>query len=109
MNELFRLYQKIGGIDFDEFWVTDSEVNEGTNCLVNELIGVGRIVRCALSHNEGHKTRNGWYSGMAVPIYSIVGILIKMYYIGLPWNFYFQIFTLCIDVIALENGMLVLP
>ena len=29
-----------------------------------------------LSHNKRHKTCNGWYSGMVVPIYSIVGILI---------------------------------
>ena len=26
--------------------------------------------------NERHKTYNGWYSGMVVPIYSIVDILI---------------------------------
>ena len=34
------------------------------------------MVHCTLSHNECHKTHNGWYSGMVVPTYSIVGILI---------------------------------
>ena len=49
---------------------TDSTLNEGTNSLLNELIGDG--LSC-VSHNEHHKTRNGWYSGMEAPIYSIVG------------------------------------
>ena len=39
--------------------------------LINEQIGAGQMVR-----RERHKTRNGWYSGMVAPIYSIVGILI---------------------------------
>ena len=30
------------------------------------------MVRSTLSHNERHKTRSGWYSGMAAPIYSTV-------------------------------------
>ena len=58
-------YQKTSRTDF-----------KGTNSVVNELLGVRRIVRHALSHNEHHKTRNGWYSGMVVPIYSIVGIIL---------------------------------
>ena len=33
-------------------WVTDSTLNEGTNSLVNERIGAGRMVRCVLSHNK---------------------------------------------------------
>ena len=48
-------------------------LNEGTNSLVNDRIGTGRMVHHALSHNEH---RNGWYSGVVAPIYSIVGILI---------------------------------
>ena len=31
------------------------------------------MARHALSHNERHKTCNGLYLGMVVPIYSIVG------------------------------------
>ena len=34
------------------------------------------MVHRVLLHTEHHKTHNGWYSGMAVLIYSIVGILI---------------------------------
>ena len=34
------------------------------------------MVRRALSQNERHKTRNGWYSRMEAAIYFIVGILI---------------------------------
>ena len=34
------------------------------------------MVSCALSHNDHHKTHNGWYSGIVAPIYSIVDILI---------------------------------
>ena len=45
--------------DFDKLQVTDSTLNEGTNSLVNELIGVGKVVCHVLSHNEHHKTRNG--------------------------------------------------
>ena len=37
---------------------------------------MGLMVRHALSHNKCHKTLNDWYSGMVVPIHSIVGILI---------------------------------
>ena len=54
-----RLYQKTGGTDFDELWVTDSELNEGTSSLVNQLIGAGRMVHHALLHNEGYKTHSG--------------------------------------------------
>ena len=66
-----RLYQRTGRTNFNELWVTDSTLNEGTNSLVNMRIGVGRMVCRVLSYNECHKTRNGWYSGMVVPIYSI--------------------------------------
>ena len=34
------------------------------------------MVHRVLSHNKRHKTRNGWYSEMEAPIYSIVDILI---------------------------------
>ena len=74
--DFIRLYHKTGRTEFDELQVTDSTLNEGTNSLLNELIGAGRMVYRGLSHNEHHKTRNGSYSGMVVPIYSIVGILI---------------------------------
>ena len=53
------LYQKTGWSDFDELWVTDSTLNEGTNSLINERKGAGQMVRRALSQNERHKTRNG--------------------------------------------------
>ena len=56
---LIRLYQKTGWSDFDELWVTDSTLNEGTNSLINERKGAGQMVRRALSQNERHKTRNG--------------------------------------------------
>ncbi len=54
-----RLYQKTGWSDFDELWVTDSTLNEGTNSLIKERKGAGQMVRHALSQNERHKTRNG--------------------------------------------------
>ena len=54
----------------------DSSNNEGTNCLVNGRIGRERMVRHAQSHNGRHKSRNGWYLGMVVPISSILGLLI---------------------------------
>ena len=54
-----RLYQKTGWSDFDQLWVTDSTLNEGTNYLINERKGAGQLVRRALSQNERHKTRNG--------------------------------------------------
>ena len=38
-----RLYKAVSK-DFDELCVTDSTLNEGTNCLVNELIGVGKMI-----------------------------------------------------------------
>ena len=63
-----RLYQRTGRTNFNELWVTDSTLNEGTNSLVNMRIGVGRMVRHTLLYNESHKTRNGWYSGMVAPI-----------------------------------------
>ena len=71
-------FYKTGGADSDELWVTDSTLNEGTNSLINKQIRAGRMVRRALSmlHNEHHKTHNGWYLGMVMSIYSIVGILI---------------------------------
>ena len=50
-------------------------LNVGTNSLVNELIGEGKMVYYALLHSEYHNTHNSWYSGMEAPIYSIVGIL----------------------------------
>ena len=34
------------------------------------------MVRRAWSYNGRHKTRNGWYLGMVVPISSILGLLI---------------------------------
>ena len=53
------MYQKTGWSDFDELWVTDSTLNEGTNSLINKRKGVEQMVRRALSQNERHKTRNG--------------------------------------------------
>ena len=35
-EDFIRLCQKIGWSDFDELWVTDSTLNEGTNSLINE-------------------------------------------------------------------------
>ena len=61
---------------YKEIVIIDSTLNGATNSLVNKLIGAGRVVCCALSHNEHHKTHNGWYSGMWAPLYFIVGILI---------------------------------
>ena len=58
-DDFIRLYQKTGWSDFDELWVTDSTLNEGTNSLINERKGAGQMVRRALSQNEHHKTRNG--------------------------------------------------
>ena len=49
--------------------------NEGTNSLVNGQIGQEGMVHCVWSHNECHKTRNGWYLGMVMPISSIHGLL----------------------------------
>ena len=46
-KDIIRLYQKTGRTNFDELWVTDSTLNEGTNCVVDELIGTGRMVRHA--------------------------------------------------------------
>ena len=40
-EDFIRLYQKIGWADFDELWVTDSTLKEGTNSLINERIWVG--------------------------------------------------------------------
>ena len=53
-----RLYQRTGRTNFNELWVTDSTLNEGTNSLVNMRIGAGRMVHHALSYYECHKTRN---------------------------------------------------
>ena len=64
------LYQKTGWSDFDKLQVTDCTL------ATNKRIRAGKMVHRALSHNEHHKTCNGWYSGMVAPIYSIVGILI---------------------------------
>ena len=50
--------------------------NEGTNSLLNGRIGQERVVHCAESHNERHKTRDDWYLGMVAPISSILGLLI---------------------------------
>ena len=36
------------------FFVLQSTVNKGTNSLVKDQIGVGKMVRYALSHNERH-------------------------------------------------------
>ena len=36
------------------------------------------MVYRALSHNKRHKTRNGWYSGMVDPIYSIIGAALEL-------------------------------
>ena len=58
-EDFIRLYQKTGRSDFDELWVTDSTLNEGTNSLINERKGAGQMVRRTLSQNERHKTRNG--------------------------------------------------
>ena len=57
-RDFIKLYQKTGETNFNELQVTDSTLNEGTNSLVNELIGVGKVVCRVLSHNERHKTRN---------------------------------------------------
>ena len=42
------MYQKTGWSDFDELWVTDSTLNEGTNSLINKRKGLSRwfVVRC---------------------------------------------------------------
>ena len=66
-----RLYQRTGRTNFNELWVTNSTLNEGTNSLVNMQIGVGRMVRHMLSYNECHKARNCWCSGMVAPTYLI--------------------------------------
>ena len=64
-----RLYQRTGRTNFDELWVTDSTLNEGTDSLVNMRIGVGRMVCRTLLYNEYHKIRNGYYSGIVAPTY----------------------------------------
>ena len=48
--------------------------NEGTICLVSALIvGKGMVFR-AWAHKR--TPLSGWYSGLVVPIFSIVGLLI---------------------------------
>ena len=60
----------------DELWVNYSCYNEGTICLVNECMDAKGMVfehGCTDRHD---KVCSGWYSGLVVPIYSIVGLLI---------------------------------
>ena len=58
MEDSVRLYQKTGWSNFNELWITDSTLNKG-NSLINELKGAEQKVRCTLSQNEYHKSRNG--------------------------------------------------
>ena len=44
-------------------------------CVVNGLIGVKRMISQAWAHEQAH--HNGWYSGLVVPISSIVGLLLE--------------------------------
>lgn len=58
---------------------TDSTFNEGTNSLLNEQIGGGRMVCHMLSHhNQCHKAHNGWYSRMVTPSYFLYWFCIYM-------------------------------
>ena len=71
-EELIRLYQKSGRTDFNELQDTVSTLNEGTNSLVTSR----RMVCRAWAQNERYKICNGWFSGLVVPISSIVGVSI---------------------------------
>ena len=62
------LYQKTGPTDFDdELRIIDSSNNKGTNFRVKGKSDVGAQGR--------HKTCNGWYLEMVVPISSILSLL----------------------------------
>ena len=52
------LYQRTGRTNFDELWLTDSTLNEGTDSLVNMRIGAGRMVCRALLYNKYHQGRS---------------------------------------------------
>ena len=65
--------QKTSENDLHELLGNDCGYIEGTICVVNGLICVRRMVFRAWAHERAH---NGWYSGLVVPIFSIVGLLI---------------------------------
>ena len=60
----------------DELQVNNSSHTKGTICLVNGGMGAKGIVFERGRTNGRHKTRNGWYLGLVVPISSIVELLI---------------------------------
>ena len=58
------------------FQINNSSNTKGTICLVNGGMGIKRIVFERGHTNWHHKTCNGWYLGLVVPISFIVGLLI---------------------------------
>ena len=51
-------------------------LNEGTNSVVMIELGLEGWFVVHFHTTNNHKTYNGGYSGMVVPIFSIIGILI---------------------------------
>ena len=69
-----RRTQRTGENDLNERRVNDSGHNEGTIILFSKRMN-GWFFECGRM-NGRHLTRIGWYSGLVVPISSIVGLLI---------------------------------
>ena len=81
-GEYIRWLRNTRVMDIKQLQLNDSWYIEGTICLVNEWIGAKGMVFRAWVHKRHHKTRSGWYSGLVVPISSIVGLLILYSYTG---------------------------
>ena len=72
---LCRAVSETGQTNFDEIWVTDSTLNEGTNSQVMSELGQRGGSSYVVMH-ERHKTCNGWYLGKVMLVSSIVGFLV---------------------------------
>ena len=59
--------------DFNKFRVNDSSYTKGTNMSESMPNGWFIVHSCT---NGCHKTHNGWYLGLMVPVFSIVGLLV---------------------------------
>ena len=72
------MYQKTGWTNFNELWVTDSTLNEGTISLVTSKLGCKRwFIVCHCTASAIKLAMTGTYLGMVAPISSIVGMYIN--------------------------------
>ena len=63
--KIFKLYHKTGLTDFEELWVTDSTLNEGTNSLVTSRERLGVVTQMStikfILSNGGTSFLHCWY------------------------------------------------